>query len=1024
MAENPDGGASRRRFESREGDSNKFWEVCVDANELTTHWGRIGSTGQSKTKVLASADKAAAEQDKLISQKLRKGYQEVRSEGEREPADSHDVESTRSVNVAVDDRHDEPPAREPEFGDDPAVDMLADGVADLDAALIRKAAAMGARLDVLPGWRVTPLWAVLHECPRPGAKECVATLVELGASIDEDLGEPAAIKCAPHYGTEERSIERLRVALSFGADINAVDPSSGNTALFTNIAYRRKDVTRYLIENGADPTIRNNKGESAIDRLQQKINESKASQALEYQELLSLITSEPTQKEDIVLPQLADCVGADLQSVTPEKRFFGDLHGSSNDLRQFVVRLENHLGVAIQPEFERLTDLTELQASGELTDESLTRIASEFTAWPRPEGPIPFADLYTVSLIAAIVEQAVAAKSSNSAVESPRQAITRHISDDWGREQYEELGDRQFRLLLAGGCRHSFRSDLRASVKDALETLEAYADTGKTRTALRKVRQTFRSLWIDARRDWRNQPEFLAIEKSLSVDNLADAVPNLIQGIAKRHELPERIAADEFIRLQHDMDSPLESADSFESGWRTPEVVRIANAMYESRDFRQMFQLADALQQAGCDNGLVLDHCRNPIAIHVRGCWVVDAILDGSWAVPSKPEKIRSKSLLSRFPKPVQYEITRIMDDGNGEMSLEDLIAEHWDVARSRPELAARWRPNLVERHPELSGEQIDTLLSFQHLNADLKKTAIARRFALEDPAELARGLAVCNRLHLMFFARDQGACDFKGLFDLCATRETLLAERSVDGVRAGNDAFPDNWERIDIAVTAILQKDAETLNLVTSRLPEIMKVAKWIEGICTCLIGVAERQPEQVASGLAQHLTSIQKMRQKDELDGAINLNAQGLYRLCEWASPELVSGFDATQGVPWDAEFHEWCEEHPDPLAGTDLKSVSTVLHDAVLLGKPPAWLESPGESRFEVVLTGGDPDWAKKYFKQAEFLQHCPVALRWNLTRQLAEGERCRIEEGGGLAEVRPMVSGPCQYFSTRRGRPEAW
>jgi hypothetical protein len=27
----------------------------------------------------------------------------------------------------------------------------------------------------------------------------------------------------------------------------------------------------------------------------------------------------------------------------------------------------------------------------------------------------------------------------------------------------------------------------------------------------------------------------------------------------------------------------------------------------------------------------VLDHCRDPRWVHLRGCWVLDAILDGDW---------------------------------------------------------------------------------------------------------------------------------------------------------------------------------------------------------------------------------------------------------------------------------------------------------------------------------------------------------------------------------------------------------
>jgi hypothetical protein len=36
--------------------------------------------------------------------------------------------------------------------------------------------------------------------------------------------------------------------------------------------------------------------------------------------------------------------------------------------------------------------------------------------------------------------------------------------------------------------------------------------------------------------------------------------------------------------------------------------------------------LADALEDAGCDNAEILDHCHQP-SEHVRGCWVLDLVL-------------------------------------------------------------------------------------------------------------------------------------------------------------------------------------------------------------------------------------------------------------------------------------------------------------------------------------------------------------------------------------------------------------
>ena len=38
--------------------------------------------------------------------------------------------------------------------------------------------------------------------------------------------------------------------------------------------------------------------------------------------------------------------------------------------------------------------------------------------------------------------------------------------------------------------------------------------------------------------------------------------------------------------------------------------------------------LADALQDAGCDNEDMLNHCRDVNQPHVRGCWVLDLLFD------------------------------------------------------------------------------------------------------------------------------------------------------------------------------------------------------------------------------------------------------------------------------------------------------------------------------------------------------------------------------------------------------------
>ncbi len=67
--------------------------------------------------------------------------------------------------------------------------------------------------------------------------------------------------------------------------------------------------------------------------------------------------------------------------------------------------------------------------------------------------------------------------------------------------------------------------------------------------------------------------------------------------------------------------------------WQTPTVLALAHAGYENRilpagmlEPARLAVLADALEEAGCDNAEIINHCRQP-GEHVRGCWVLDLML-------------------------------------------------------------------------------------------------------------------------------------------------------------------------------------------------------------------------------------------------------------------------------------------------------------------------------------------------------------------------------------------------------------
>jgi len=66
---------------------------------------------------------------------------------------------------------------------------------------------------------------------------------------------------------------------------------------------------------------------------------------------------------------------------------------------------------------------------------------------------------------------------------------------------------------------------------------------------------------------------------------------------------------------------------AFDPRWRSESAVALARTAYGTRNFSLLPILADALEEAGCDNADVLSHCREPNGVHVRGCWVVDGVL-------------------------------------------------------------------------------------------------------------------------------------------------------------------------------------------------------------------------------------------------------------------------------------------------------------------------------------------------------------------------------------------------------------
>ncbi|MDY3558546.1 hypothetical protein R5W23_005666 [Gemmata sp. JC673] len=77
---------------------------------------------------------------------------------------------------------------------------------------------------------------------------------------------------------------------------------------------------------------------------------------------------------------------------------------------------------------------------------------------------------------------------------------------------------------------------------------------------------------------------------------------------------------------------------AFSPTWRTETVLALARQMCEREDFSALPVLADALQDAGCEDEQILNHCRDSLPAHDCGrCWAVDLVLDRGFVSEAEP---------------------------------------------------------------------------------------------------------------------------------------------------------------------------------------------------------------------------------------------------------------------------------------------------------------------------------------------------------------------------------------------------
>jgi hypothetical protein len=160
--------------------------------------------------------------------------------------------------------------------------------------------------------------------------------------------------------------------------------------------------------------------------------------------------------------------------------------------------------------------------------------------------------------------------------------------------------------------------------RQAVELAEAFADEAGSTT-----RQALTALWEDV---WRHSREGLTRATALALEVVAVATdPRPCPGQVDRAIRAAQACSEvgplaPLVREVFGNPFRVLSVEPAWLAWNDGCVPKLARSLSDERRWQDLPILGDALEDAGCDNADLLDHCRQR-GEHVRGCWALDAVL-------------------------------------------------------------------------------------------------------------------------------------------------------------------------------------------------------------------------------------------------------------------------------------------------------------------------------------------------------------------------------------------------------------
>lgn len=203
----------------------------------------------------------------------------------------------------------------------------------------------------------------------------------------------------------------------------------------------------------------------------------------------------------------------------------------------------------------------------------------------------------------------------------------------------ESLSPRKWRLFGIACCRAIHWSNLRDErSRRAIEVRERYVDDLATDAEMEAASHAAYAAWLDAHMEI--QAREIPPEDSQPVTRLDDdfqayiatcyatwAASDYYQGdVLNSSNAVERAIEAQLLRDVSDNPFRRRIADPGRLAANRGDIQELAQRIYDDHAFQALPLLADALEEAGCVDSNILDHCREP-GLHARGCWVVDSIL-------------------------------------------------------------------------------------------------------------------------------------------------------------------------------------------------------------------------------------------------------------------------------------------------------------------------------------------------------------------------------------------------------------